>query len=83
MTSQASSGRRYEIVVRGRLSERYGAAFHGVAVEPRSGETALHAEFADQSQLYGLLNRMRDFGLELISVNPAVAPDEAEVPDAA
>ena len=36
--------------------------------EPRSGETSLCADLADQSQLYGLLNRLRDFGIELVSV---------------
>jgi hypothetical protein len=64
MTSQ-----RFEIVVRGRLSDRYGAALDGVTLEPRRGETALRGDFADQAQLYGLIDRLRDFGIELISVN--------------
>ena len=29
----------------------------------------LRADLADQSQLYGVLNRLRDFGIELVSVN--------------
>jgi hypothetical protein len=69
VTDNESSWRRYDIVVRGRLSRRYECAFDGVTLEPRSGETRLHAELADQSQLYGLLNRLRDFGIELVSVN--------------
>ena len=48
---------------------RYERAFDGVTLVPRSGETTLRTELADQSQLYGLLNRLRDFGIELISVN--------------
>ena len=68
---------RYEIVVRGRLSRRYECAFDGVTLEPRRGETRLHADLADQSQLYGLLNRLRDFGIELVSVNAV-----PRVPDA-
>jgi hypothetical protein len=63
------SRKRYDIVVSGRLSSRYAGAFDGVTLEPRKGETTLHAELADQSQLYGLLNRLRDFGIELVSVN--------------
>jgi hypothetical protein len=59
----------YDIVVRGRLSRRYESAFDGVTVDPRPGETCLHTGPADQSQLYGLLNRLRDFGIELLSVN--------------
>jgi hypothetical protein len=64
MTSQ-----HFEIVVRGRLSERYGSGLDGVTLESRPGETALRGEFADQAQLYGLIDRLRDFGIELISVN--------------
>jgi hypothetical protein len=61
-------GQRFEIVVRGRLSERYGAAFDGMTLESRAGETTLSGAFLDQSQLYGLINRLRDLGIELISV---------------
>ena len=68
MTSQTRAV-RYEVVVRGRLSERYANAFDTVQLEARHGQTALHSEVADQSQLYGLLNRLRDCGLELISVS--------------
>ena len=63
------SRRRYEIVVRGRLSRRFEGAFDGATLVPRNGRTSLCADLADQSQLYGLLNRLRDFGIELVSVN--------------
>jgi hypothetical protein len=59
----------YHIVVRGRLSERHVEALDVVkALEPRPGETRMRAEVLDQAQLYGLLNRLRDLGLELLSV---------------
>jgi hypothetical protein len=64
-----NSRQRYEIVIRGRLSRRYECAFDGVTLVPRNGHTTLRVGLADQSQLYGLLNRLRDFGIELISVN--------------
>jgi hypothetical protein len=73
----ATSRRRYDIVVKGRLSKRYESAFDGVTLEPRQGETRLLAELADQSQLYGLLNRLRDFGIELVSVNAVPGPSDA------
>lgn len=60
---------RYEIVVRGRLSSRFQSAFTGLELEPRPGQTALVGEFSDQSQLHGALDRIRDFGIELVSVN--------------
>jgi hypothetical protein len=59
---------QYEIVVRGRLSERYGSAFDGMTFESRAGMTTLSGAILDQSQLYGLINRLRDLGIELISV---------------
>ena len=69
MTYPTTSRQRYEIVVRGRLSQRYLSAFDGVTLEPRHGETTLRADIVDQAQLYGLLNRLRDLGIELVSVN--------------
>jgi hypothetical protein len=64
------SRQRYEIVVRGRLSSRYECAFEGARLVAHNGQTVLRADLVDQSQLYGLLNRLRDFGIELVSVNP-------------
>ena len=71
------SRRRYEIVVRGRLSNRYECAFDGATLIPRHGQTTLRADLIDQSQLYGLLNRLRDLGIELVSVNPGAETDDA------
>jgi len=72
-----SSRRSYDIVVRGRLSRRYESAFDGVTLEPRPGETTLRADLVDQSQLYGLLNRLRDLGIELVSINAAARASDA------
>lgn len=60
---------RYRVVVKGRLSERLGSTFEGMRLEPRPGATALVGELTDQAHLYGILNRLRDFGIELLSVN--------------
>jgi hypothetical protein len=38
-------------------------------------ETVFTGEIRDQSQLYGLLDRVRDLGLELVSVQPQLAVD--------
>ena len=69
--------RCYEIVVRGRLSSRYWSAFDGATLVPHHGHTTLWADVVDQSQLYGLLNRLRDLGIELVSVIPAAETDGA------
>jgi hypothetical protein len=60
---------RYEIVVKDRLSSRFGQAFPDMDIAPRPGQTVLTGEFTDQSQLHGLLDRLQDFGIELVSVN--------------
>jgi hypothetical protein len=56
------------ITVRGRLSPRLAGAFEGMAPRHRRGHTDLVGEIADQAQLYGLLSRIRDLGLELENV---------------
>lgn len=64
---------RYRIVVRGRLSERFGSTFQGLTLERRPGETALVGLIADQGQLFGVLERLRDFGLELVRLEEVEA----------
>ena len=58
-----------QIRVRGRLSARLAGAFDGMRLVRRTGATELVGEVVDQTQLYGLLARIRDLGLELESVN--------------
>jgi hypothetical protein len=58
----------YRIVVRGRLGERVAAAFSGTTTEPDRGETTLVCRVRDQAHPYRILERFRDFGLELIRV---------------
>jgi hypothetical protein len=62
----------YEICVRGRLSERLEYALEGMQLEAGRAETVFIGEIRDQSQLYGLLDRVRDLGLELIGVQPSI-----------
>jgi hypothetical protein len=61
---------RYRIVVKGRLSDTLGSAFDGMELEPSLGETVLTGWLEDQSKLHGTLDRIRDFGIELVSINP-------------
>jgi hypothetical protein len=68
---EGNQSRGYRIVVRGLLSERLGSAFAGMMLEPCNGATALVGPVADQSDLFGLLERVRSLGLELIRVEPA------------
>jgi hypothetical protein len=40
----------------------------------------LTGDIRDQAQLYGLLGRLQDFGIELLAVEPADAPDSGSKP---
>jgi hypothetical protein len=68
-----SSTLRIRITVRGRLSQRLACAFDGLTLVARTSATVLAGEVVDQAQLYGLLTRIRDLGLELQSVDVADA----------
>ena len=59
----------YQIRIRGHLAERWISWFDGLALtRDADGTTLLHGHVADQAALHGLLNRVRDMGLPLISV---------------
>ena len=64
----------YQIVVRGELSQRYSPAFEGMTLAPGEGQTAIVGPVTDQAHLHGLLNRVSDLGLELLSVNVLLEP---------
>jgi hypothetical protein len=67
--SDAATPVCYRLVVRGTLSERLASAFDGLSVESGEGETVLSGRFLDQSQLHGVLDRLRALRIELVSVN--------------
>ena len=59
---------RYEIRVAGVLDVRWAAWFGGLQISGEGEETVICGLVADQSALYGLLTKVRDLGLCLISV---------------
>jgi hypothetical protein len=65
----------YGIVVRSELSERYAAAFEGMKMATKDGQTILIGEIIDQPHLYGILDRINGLGLELLSVE--ALPEDA------
>jgi hypothetical protein len=60
---------RYRIVVRGRLSPAFGCGLGGVTLEVLQGATALEGSFSDQAELHGMLERLRNLGIEVVSVD--------------
>jgi hypothetical protein len=59
----------YRIVVAGELSFRFAPAFDGMTVQCSGGQTAITGMVVDQSHLHGLLDRVGELGLDLVSVN--------------
>ena len=59
----------YEIVVKGKLDSRWSRWFTGLQIIPQpDGNSLLIGPIADQSALYGVISRLRDLGMVLISV---------------
>lgn len=59
----------YRIVVRGRLDESWSNWFDGMAIASVDGLTELTGAVVDQSALHGILTRIRDLNLTLVSVD--------------
>jgi hypothetical protein len=67
---------RYEIRVRGHLESRWAVWFDGMSLTNESdGTTRIRGPVIDQAALHGLLHRLRDTGLPLISVTQ-LDPDQ-------
>jgi hypothetical protein len=60
---------RYEIRLSGHLDARWATWFDGLSVtHDGDGSTVISGAVADQAALHGLLQRVRDLGLPLLSV---------------
>ena len=61
----------YEIHLKGHLDARWTGWFDGFTITlTENGETILTGSVADQAALHGLLKKVRDLGLPLLSINP-------------
>jgi hypothetical protein len=62
-------GGRYEIRLKGHLDGRWAAWFDGLSLSHESeGLTVIRGHVPDQAALHGLLQKVRDTGLPLVSV---------------
>ena len=69
---------RYEIRLQGHLEPRWAAWFEGLRLtRERDGSTLLSGPVVDQAALHGLLRKVRDLGLPLVSVT-RVGADRAD-----
>ncbi|MGN6576040.1 MAG: hypothetical protein ACTHKG_10140 [Nocardioides sp.] len=68
-TGGRDAGDWYEIRVEGRLDNRWAAWFDGLDLSRADdGTTALRGPVTDQAALHGLLHKLRDLGVTLLSV---------------
>ena len=85
--SQMSSGAdhgagRYEIRLQGHLQPRWTSWFDGMTVTNHDdGTTAIRGYVVDQSALHGVLHKVRDIGLPLVSVVRVPADESPASPD--
>ena len=60
----------YQIRVRGHLSDQWTSWFEGLTITlEENGDTLLTGPVVDQAALFGLLKKVRDVGIPLISIN--------------
>ena len=78
-TTDPSQPMVYQIKVEGHLGRQWTDWFDGLTIAQQdNGDTRLTGPLADQAALHGLLKKVRDLGMPLLSVNP-VYPDQVDV----
>ena len=71
----------YQIQVTGHLGSEWSDWFDGLSITLQdNGETLLSGPVVDQAALHGLLRKVRDLGMPLLSVI-RLQPDQADAPD--
>jgi hypothetical protein len=71
----------YEIRIKGHLADRWADRFAGLTITLEgNGDTLLTGPVVDQAALFGLLRKVRDLGMPLISVIRA-KPGQADTAD--
>lgn len=61
-------GEWYQIRVKGQLARRWSNWFEGLSMRIENGDTVLAGSIVDQAELHGVLGKVRDLGLPLLSV---------------
>ena len=71
----------YQIRVKSHLRSDWTDWFDGLTITLEdTGDTLLTGPVVDQAALHGLLKKVRDLGMPLVSVNP-MEPGQADLPD--
>jgi hypothetical protein len=79
MRQKARKPDEYHIHIQGYLDPQWADWFDNmILTHNRDGTTTLAGPVVDQSALYGLLDKLRDLGLQLVAVNRIGADSEGE-----
>ena len=70
--------REYSLVVEGELTDDLGNTFAGMTLTRDEGKTLLVGQVRDQAELQGLLHRISNFGLTLLSATTTDAEECGE-----
>jgi len=71
----------YQIRLKGHLGSQWTDWFEGLTITPEgNGDTLLTGPVIDQAALHGLLKKVRDLGMPLVSVSP-VEPGQVDQSD--
>ena len=75
MVGNGAQTRRYRLVLRGELGDSFAFLFEGMQLHNEAGMTVLTGPVTDQAHLLGLIERIQELGVELVSVNPEQESD--------
>lgn len=79
---RSTDATRFAIRVRGHLADRWSQQFDGFSLARQpDGTSVLSGVVPDQAALHGLLHKVRDLGLPLLSVTPLPEADETDDAD--
>ncbi len=75
--SEREEPRQYQITIKGHLHPRWSEWFENMTImQLPDGTTTLSGHLPDRAAVYGLINKLRDMGLTLLSVEPLIINEE-------
>lgn len=57
----------YRLVLRGELGDQFGVLFEGMHLDRADGRTVMTGNIRDQAHLAGLIQRLQELGVDIIS----------------
>ena len=74
MTTPSGTTCRYRIVLRGECQTLLAGILDGAQIETRCGQTCITASVRDESEFYGLLDRLQDLAVHIVHLDELGPP---------